>query len=72
MRVAVLADLRWYGNWLTVNTLVLLRRRGAKVSPGGRSAKCESARLGWKFGIQNLVWTEPSRADSQINSPPKF
>ena len=25
----------------------------------------------WKFGIQNLVWTEPSRADSQIDSPPQ-
>ena len=24
----------------------------------------------WKFGIQNLVWTEPSRADSQIDRPP--
>ena len=24
----------------------------------------------WKFGIWNLVWTEPSRADSQIDSPP--
>ena len=26
----------------------------------------------WKFGIQNLVWTEPSRADSQIDRPPLF
>ena len=26
----------------------------------------------WKFGIWNMVWTEPSRADSQIDRPPKF
>ena len=26
----------------------------------------------WKFGIRNMVWTEPSRADSQIaRLPPK-
>ena len=26
----------------------------------------------WKFGIRNMVWTEPSRADSQIDHRPPY